>query len=98
MPKKTIPPRGQVAREHRNRNELGTHPLTPVIAKNFDVAEYEHRRLGERLAAYQEKLTQDYQRAIAAAEWAQTRAEALNDLFSDLEYFNSDGGVYAPLD
>lgn len=98
MPQKTIPPRGQVAREQSKNESVGTPPLTPVIAKNFDVAEYEHRRLGERLAAYQEKLTQDYQRAIAAAEWAQTRAEALNDLFSDLVEFETDGGVYAPLD
>lgn len=50
------------------------------------------QQLSDRLTAYQQKLTQDQQRAINAAERSDAR---IADLFADLEEFNSDGGVYA---
>lgn len=92
MPKKAIAPQPEIARQHQKSR------ITPTIANNFQVADLDQQRLGLRLAAYQDKLTQDYHRAIDAADWGDARAEALNDLFADLEEFETDGGVYAPID
>lgn len=101
MPKKANPPRGQAAGEpeiisllelpyHNPRSTDGA--AATFLRADIQTTSLDQQRLAQRLTAYQQKLTQDYQRAIAAAERSDAR---IADLFADLEEFNSDGGVYA---
>lgn len=101
MPKKANPPRAVIAGEpeiisllelpYHNPRSLDGESAT-FLRADIQTASLDQQRLAQRLTAYQQKLTQDHQQAINAAERSDAR---IADLFADLEAFNTDGGVYA---